>query len=74
MEGYSNEVTDGWGRPILWRVEGDDIILTSYGRDGVPGGAGEDADMIGVFRTRTADGRWADELCDWRRNPFDTEK
>jgi hypothetical protein len=70
IEGYVNEVTDGWGRTILWRVEGDEVILTSYGRDGVPGGTGQDADMVGVFRVKTADGRWADELCEWRVDPF----
>src|SRR5262245_33590716 len=53
IEGYVNEVTDGWGRRILWRVDGDEVTLTSYGRDGVPGGTGEDADMVGVFKTRT---------------------
>jgi hypothetical protein len=70
IEGYVNEVADGWGRPIRWRVEGDEVTLTSYGRDGVPGGTGEDADMVGVFRAKTADGRWADELCEWRADPF----
>jgi hypothetical protein len=73
IEGYVNETTDGWGRPILWRIDGDDVILTSYGRDGVPGGTGEDADMVGAFRTKTGDGEWADELCEWRHNPFDAD-
>lgn len=70
IEGHVNAVTDGWGRPILWRVVGDEVTLTSYGRDGVPGGAGEDADMVGVFRARAADGRWAGELCEWRVDPL----
>jgi hypothetical protein len=70
IEGYSNDVTDGWRRPILWRVEGDEATLTSYGRDGVAGGTGEDADMIGIFQAKSADGRWAAELSDWRVDPF----
>jgi hypothetical protein len=70
IEGFANEVTDGWGRPILWRVEGDEVTLVSYGRDGVPGGTGEDTDMVGVFRAKTADGRWADEFCEWRDDPL----
>jgi hypothetical protein len=74
IEGYMNEVTDGWARPVLWRAESDEVALTSYGRDGVPGGTGDDADMVGVFRTRAVDGRWADELCDWQVDPFATGK
>lgn len=74
IEGSVNEVTDGWGRPILWQVEGDEVILTSHGRDGVPDGTGQDADMVGVFRTKTAEGRWADELCKWRNDPYATAK
>jgi Type II secretion system (T2SS), protein G len=70
VEGYANEVVDGWGRPILWQVESDEVTLTSYGRDGVPGGTGEHADMVGVFRTKTSEGRWANELCEWRHDPY----
>lgn len=70
FEGYSNDATDGWGRPILWRVDGDKVTLTSYGRDGAPGGSGEDPDMVGVFRTKTANGRWAEELCEWEVDPL----
>lgn len=38
---------DPWGRPYLYRVPGTkgDFDLVSYGRDGKPGGAGEDADI-----------------------------
>jgi hypothetical protein len=70
LEGYTNEVTDGWGRPILWQVEGTKVTLTSYGRDGVPGGSGEDADMVGVFQAKTADGHWAKEMCEWEVDPY----
>ena len=40
---------DPWGRPYLYRTPGEktDYEVISYGRDGKPGGAGEDAD-IGV--------------------------
>ena len=40
---------DPWGRAYVYRVPGDkgDFQLLSYGRDGKPGGTGEDAD-IGV--------------------------
>jgi general secretion pathway protein G len=37
---------DPWGRPYVYRVPGQkgDFDLFSYGRDGKPGGSGEDAD------------------------------
>jgi general secretion pathway protein G len=38
---------DPWGRPYVYRTPGTkgDYELLSYGRDGRPGGSGEDADI-----------------------------
>lgn len=38
---------DPWGRPYVYRYPGQkgDFDLISYGRDGQPGGSGEDADI-----------------------------
>ena len=39
---------DPWGKPYLYRcpgAQGADYDLLSYGRDGQPGGSGEDADL-----------------------------
>jgi general secretion pathway protein G len=38
---------DPWGRPYIYRNPGQkgDFDLASYGRDGKPGGSGEDADI-----------------------------
>jgi general secretion pathway protein G len=38
---------DPWGKPYLYRTPGQkrDFELLSYGRDGQPGGTGEDADL-----------------------------
>ena len=38
---------DPWGRPYVYRIPGQkgEFDLLSYGRDGKPGGAGEDADI-----------------------------
>lgn len=38
---------DPWGRPYVYRMPGtkSDYELLSYGRDGRPGGSGEDADI-----------------------------
>jgi general secretion pathway protein G len=40
--------TDPWGRSYVYRAPGTngrDYELVSYGKDGVPGGSGEDADL-----------------------------
>jgi general secretion pathway protein G len=38
---------DPWGRPYAYRAPGakSDYDIVSYGRDGKPGGSGEDADI-----------------------------
>jgi len=37
---------DSWGKPLVYRVEGDRFVLMSYGRDEQPGGSGSDADIF----------------------------
>lgn len=39
---------DPWGRPYVYRVPGrkGDYELVSYGRDGAPGGTGDNADIV----------------------------
>ena len=41
--------TDPWGRDYIYKNPGEhgDVDLLSYGRDGRPGGEGEDADVTG---------------------------
>jgi general secretion pathway protein G len=38
---------DPWGKPYLYKIPGEkyEFDLVSYGKDGRPGGAGEDADL-----------------------------
>ena len=56
-DGYSNQITDGWGRPLEYRVTQDGIMtLTSLGRNGKPGGNGEDADMAESYFAKRPDG------------------
>jgi len=62
IEGHSNDTVDEWGREIQYEVENDRVTLTSYGRDGAPGGFGDDADIIKVFRTKDDRGNWNEEL------------
>jgi general secretion pathway protein G len=39
---------DPWGRPYVYRMPGEkgDFDLMSYGKDGQPGGSGENADIF----------------------------
>lgn len=47
-------IVDGWGHNIGYEVDSKGaIVLTSYGRDGRPGGAGVDADIIRTFSFQT---------------------
>ena len=56
-DGYVNRTTDGWNRPLQYRVAQDGIItLTSLGADGKPGGDGEDADISVSYRSKRPDG------------------
>jgi hypothetical protein len=54
-EGYANRTTDGWNRPLLYRVSQDGIItLTSLGGDG------ENAGISMSYRSKRKDGSlWA---------------
>ncbi|MEI8289359.1 MAG: type II secretion system protein GspG [Verrucomicrobiota bacterium] len=56
-DGYANQTTDGWKRPLQYRVAKDGIItLTSLGADGKPGGSGENADISKSYRAKRPDG------------------
>lgn len=56
-----NRVQDAWGRDILMSFADAKATLTSLGRDGKPGGIGEDADVTGVFPLKDENGAWAKE-------------
>jgi len=56
-EGYDDSTTDGWGRPLIYSLTKEGLLtLTSMGKDGKPGGAGEDADISVSFHARKPDG------------------
>jgi hypothetical protein len=57
----SNESTDAWGRELSWaQIDEKTIRISSFGKDGKPGGAGDDAD------------RHADVVVDQQRKSTDT--
>jgi hypothetical protein len=41
----ADRMFDGWGRPLLFTVDRSNLVATSYGRDGKPGGTGLDCDL-----------------------------
>ena len=63
--GYDNSLKDAWGNKVLWDVSGRIITLRSLGRDGKPGGKGEDSDHVLLFepeRTDTYRFAWQEEF------------
>lgn len=40
-----HQLDDGWGRAIHYLRTNDTTVLRSYGKDGLPGGSGDDADI-----------------------------
>jgi len=50
---------DAWHRRFIYEVESSGTVtLKSLGKDGVPGGSGDDADIIFNFPSHNADGSW----------------
>lgn len=58
LDGYTDSMVDGWGRPIALTYEKDILILTSYGADGRKGGANENKDIIRSIWLERKEGRW----------------
>jgi len=51
---------DAWRRPLIYEVETSGIVtLKSLGRDGLPGGSGQDADVTLSFPSHRPDGSWS---------------
>jgi hypothetical protein len=64
--GYANRTTDGWQRPLIYKVEQDNFVtLLSFGKDGKEGGTGDNADIQRTYRTKNADGSWCVEEEGW---------
>jgi len=52
-EGYGNSTKDGWGNEIKYHIVNDETVkLTSFGKDGKPGGKGRSSDITGSFYPR----------------------
>jgi hypothetical protein len=54
---WDHHLEDGWRRRLIYEVDSSGIVtLKSLGRDGVPGGSGDNADISFRFPSRNADG------------------
>lgn len=52
-EGLLRELSlDAWGNPFIYTVHGEEVEVGSLGEDGLPGGEGEDADLVRRVRAR----------------------
>lgn len=71
MEGYDNDIRDGWNRELVFEVSTSGVVtFRSLGRDGAAGGSGEDADIVRSIPARDSQGRWSDELVEWSEDSF----
>jgi len=72
MPGYNTQTRDAWGRPLVYKIlPTGEVLLESYGKDGVAGGTGDDADLTGIFAAKTPQGDWIrDELQEWTKAPI----
>jgi hypothetical protein len=70
LEGKRVRLKDGWGRKIVYLTTDDGrVTLISYGKDGVEGGAGTSADMVGAFNPRDEQGQWREGSVEWSVDP-----
>jgi len=58
-KGYGNSIKDGWGHRFIYEITDSEIVtLTSLGKDGQPGGEGENEDIIISYNAKTEEGYW----------------
>jgi hypothetical protein len=46
---YRKDLTDPWGKSLIYAVANRKVTLGSYGKDGLAGGSGLDQDLVLVF-------------------------
>ena len=57
--GTDHHFEDAWGRRLIYEFDSSGTVtLKSLGKDGVPGGTDDDADILFKFPSRNADGSW----------------
>lgn len=58
LEGHINRTTDAWNRSLLYMIVSENTFtLSSLGEDGLPGGAGDNADVICKYQIENGEVR-----------------
>jgi len=52
---------DAWGNEFRMIKSGNEVRIESYGADNRPGGSGDDADIVGVFKIKDENGKFYGE-------------
>jgi Type II secretion system (T2SS), protein G len=64
------KIMDAWNRPLNYIFDESGIVtLSSLGGDQVEGGDGNNADLVGTFSTRDAEGNWQSDTVSWTQKP-----
>jgi hypothetical protein len=57
--GTDHHLEDAWHRSLIYEVGASGMVtLKSLGKDGVPGGSGDNADIVFKFPSHNPDGSW----------------
>lgn len=67
---YHTDTNDAWNYPLKYSFDSSGIIsIQSFGADNLPGGEDDNRDMVGIFESRDAVGKWQDEFVNWKHDP-----
>lgn len=69
IDGMDNNIVNEWGKPFVLICNFSKITVISLGRDGLFGGKGDDADMIGEFDLKRNRNK-VEEFCEWSVDPL----
>jgi hypothetical protein len=68
---YHTNMNDAWNYPLKYSFDSSGIIsVQSLGADNLPGGEGDNRDMIGIFESHDVSGKWQDEFVRWTHDPI----
>ncbi len=65
-ENYANSTIDAWGQQLKYKKNSQGVLsLTSYGKDKMPGGEGDNEDLIMKYTIKDAHGNFIISNPDW---------
>ncbi len=64
------KITDAWNRPLDYTFDESGMVtLRSLGGDKAEGGDLNDADLVGTFSSKDAEGNWLPDTASWTQKP-----